>query len=168
MRYLGHENSIYDDSYLNYLNKLFSRANVKQGLALDYGCGPTKGLEGLIDKMSYNNLKVESYDPLFFPKKSWPQKYDLVYASECFEHFYSPAKEITFIKSLLKPKGTLAVSTQLYDGKDFKSWHYFRDPTHVVFYSEKTILWIADRFGFKISFIKSPHIVFTEEVTSLS
>lgn len=160
-RYLTHNNSPEDQGYLKYLNKLFSCVDVHEGKILDYGCGPTKGLEALVKSKNLSKLEVESYDPIFFPEKNSEknQKYDFIFASECFEHFYDPKKEIENILKLLNSKGSLLISTELSDGKSFKNWWYLKDPTHVVFYSLKTFKWLADRYNLDVLLLKSPHIV---------
>lgn len=157
-RYATHNNSVEDEGYLSYLNRLFSLSEFKEGLALDYGCGPTKGLEALVKNKNLDKVQVESYDPLFFPIDLKHKKYDLIFASECLEHFHKPDEEVKKILNLLKSKGSLLISTELYDGKDFKNWWYLNDPTHVVFYSKKTFQWMIDFYGLSLVFLKSPHI----------
>ena len=36
------------------------------------------------------------------------------------------------------------------DDARFADWHYRRDPTHVVFYRQSTLAFIADRMGWSI------------------
>ena len=156
-RYETHNNDLRDQGYLKYLDKLFSLRDHNEGVVLDYGCGPTKGLEALVEKQNLKKITVESYDPIFFPMENI-KKYDLVFASECFEHFYNPQEEIEKIFKLLNLKGTLLVSTELYDGKNFKNWWYLKDPTHVVFYSEQTFQWLAETYNLDLLFLQNPHI----------
>ena len=40
------------------------------------------------------------------------------------------------------------------DDAAFATWHYRRDPTHVVFYREETFSWLADHYGYHL---KRPH-----------
>ena len=61
-RYSEHNNSTKDLNYLNYLDKLFSYLAVESSALgeriksplLDFGCGPTKGLEALIKHKKLN------------------------------------------------------------------------------------------------------------------
>ena len=54
---------------------------------------------------------------------------------------------------LLEPGGWLGVMTCFRQpGRDFASWHYRRDPTHVVFYREATFRRLADRLGWNCEF----------------
>lgn len=158
-RYATHNNDVTDEGYLKYLNKLFSIVETRSGLVLDYGCGPEKGLEALVANSGYKNLIVESYDPMFFPEINMGKKYDLIFASECLEHFYKPAEELVKLKNLLKNSGELAVSTNFYKGQDLSKWWYLNDPTHVAFYSEKTFEFISNEYGFNISHSKDPHVI---------
>ena len=51
--------------------------------------------------------------------------------------------------ALVRPGGLLAVMTgfQPKGAGDFSNWHYRRDPTHVVFYAEKTFALLAEERG---------------------
>lgn len=161
-RYLSHNNDTEDEVYLGYLDKLLSFVDLDSiKSVLDYGCGPTKGLKALMAKKDLQ-ICVDSYDPIFFPDGVKKTSYDLIYASECFEHFYNPKKEIEKIISCLSVGGGLAVSTNLSDGADLKTWWYAKDPTHVVFYSKKTIEFLAKNYGLELSVLQSPHIVLTK------
>lgn len=158
-RYLTHNNDLHDEGYLKYLSKLWAEIPKPEGDVLDFGCGPSKGLEALAQKQNIKNISVDSYDPIFFKNVNFEKKYDIVYASECLEHFYNPKKDLRLLFSFLKPGGVLAISTVFSDGVDLKSWWYLKDHTHVVFYSSKTFDWIRREFSFKTLFIKSPHII---------
>jgi hypothetical protein len=78
------------------------------------------------------------------------REYDLVYASEVAEHFRNPAAEFRRLRGLLgSGGGKLVLMTLLYTPeRDFNSWSYRRDPTHLVFYSNETLIWIAQAFRF--------------------
>ena len=64
------------------------------------------------------------------------------------EHFHHPADEFRRLQGLLKPGGWLGVMTRFQtDDARFAQWHYRRDPTHVVFYRETTLRWLAQHHG---------------------
>ena len=88
-------------------------------------------------------------------------KYNRIYASECFEHFTNPYKTISFIASLQNSKGHLAIRTELFESSKvpLEKWWYFKDPTHVCFYTKHTVSWLSKAFNYKIKFLKSPFIV---------
>jgi SAM-dependent methyltransferase len=148
-RYLEHDNSLFDKGYVQHLNRAIKSARnyLKASYrGLDYGCGPAPTLNRLLEKEGYN---CEFYDPIFFPEPP-TGKFDFIFATECFEHFFRPADELQKLSGLLKPEGILIVMTQLWkDTTKFKRWRYATDPTHVVFYNLKTIEFISRNFGFK-------------------
>ncbi|MEC7376339.1 MAG: methyltransferase domain-containing protein, partial [Pseudomonadota bacterium] len=52
---------------------------------------------------------------------------------------------------MLKPDGWLAVMTCFQTDDDrFDTWHYRRDPTHVVFYRAATFEWLAAAYGWAL------------------
>lgn len=165
-RYLQHNNDVTDVNYLTYLSKLFSYLPKDlQGPVLDFGCGPTKGVEALVEKEKLN-IEVHSYDPIYFPTGiSEGFKYNKIYASECFEHFLNPAKTIGFIAGLQESGGVLAIRTELYtlSKGPLEKWWYFNDPAHVCFYTEESIGWLAERFNYQVKTLDSPHIVLVKK-----
>jgi len=114
---------------------------------LDFGCGTAPILAHML---SQTGREMRTYDVFFAPDRAaLEQEYDFVGASEVAEHFYQPAEEFRRLKMLLKPGGHLALMTLLVpENVNYESWHYRRDPTHVVFYSVKTFAWIREQFGF--------------------
>jgi len=50
---------------------------------------------------------------------------------------------------MLKSGGRLYLMSDIYDGRDFGSWYYKNDPTHVFLYTKETFEWIREHFGFK-------------------
>ena len=157
--YSFHNNSIDDDKYVKFLNRVIipARKYIKQGdEGLDFGCGPNPVLSQLI-KNTGNDC--DFYDPLFFPY--FPEKqYNFVFATECFEHFFSPYKELNAILTTLKTDGILAIMTELIiDKNNFADWYYIKDPTHVCFYSLKTFEFIAEKYGLNIVYTDNVRVV---------
>lgn len=156
-RYLEHENSLDNAGYVAMFQKkidLLAGACPGARSVLDYGCGYEPVLQALLERQGY---RADVYDENFFPAAPPRPAYDLVISTETFEHFKTPAREIEKILSLAFPSGFLAVMTRFYpasaDGPslaDFDRWYYKRDPTHIVFYSEKTFSWIAGHFDLRI------------------
>lgn len=149
-RYLEHDNSIHHEGYVRHLNQAIKPALKyfeDDYRGLDYGCGPVPTLNRLLDKEGFT---CEFYDPLFFPEHPLGT-FDFIFSTECFEHFFRPAHELQKLWGLLKTGGILVVMTQLWkDTTKFKGWRYAHDPTHVVFYHENTVRFIAERYGYKI------------------
>lgn len=149
-RYLEHENSIHDEGYIKHLNQAIQPALTylnKNMRGLDYGCGPVPTLNRLLAK---KGLDCEFFDPLFFPE--FPLgKFDFIFATECFEHFFRPEAELNKLSNLLETGGILIVMTTLWeDAGKFKSWKYAQDPTHVVFYHRETFEFICRKYGYEL------------------
>lgn len=163
-RYSHHKNGIQYPGYVKFLNQAVEPAlgYLKPGMeCLDFGCGPVPTLSILVKR---KDLLCDDYDPLFFPNLP-DKKYDAIFATECFEHFYYPAKEIKTITSLLKKEGYLIMMTQLWEGLErFHLWHYTNDDTHVVFYHKDTIRFIAERFEYEIKKIMDNRVIILQKI----
>lgn len=148
-RYLTHKNGIQYKGYVNFLMQAIEPALpfLKVDMqGLDYGCGHTPTLSLILEKMGF---KCNNYDPFFFPGLP-DDKYDFIFSTECFEHFFFPAKEIQHIKNLLKPGGLLIVMTEPWTSTDkFANWYYTNDPTHVSFYHKQSFKFISEKFKFE-------------------
>ena len=106
-------------------------------------------------------FSVDIYDPYFFPDESYRDKeYDFITCTEAAEHFYEPQKEFNKLDQVLADKGILGVMTNFYeDTINFEEWYYRKDPTHVVFYTVKTLQCIAEERSWKAD-IQSKNVVF--------
>jgi 2-polyprenyl-3-methyl-5-hydroxy-6-metoxy-1,4-benzoquinol methylase len=93
---------------------------------------------------------MQAYDPFFRRDAALlAQTYDIITCSETVEHFHSPRTEFERLHQMLRPGGSLYISTLLYhDSIPFANWHYRRDPTHVILYRRETFSWLAEHFGF--------------------
>ena len=148
-RYCQHQNDPADTAYRRFLSKLAEPLLQRlppQASGLDYGCGPGPALAAMLREAGH---KTTPYDPYFFPDpEPLNGLYDFITCTETIEHFYRPAEEFARFDRMLRPGGWLALMTCfLTDDQRFASWHYRRDPTHVVFYREATLRHIAGRFG---------------------
>jgi hypothetical protein len=77
------------------------------------------------------------------------------------EHFHRPRKEFEKLYDLLLQNGKLYCMTDMFnETKNFDTWYYKNDHTHVFFYHEKTIAWIAEKIGFSNFHIEGRLIVF--------
>ena len=147
--YLTHQNDPQDPGYRRFLSRLADPLKERLEPAsrgLDYGCGPGPGLAEMLREDGH---QVAAYDPFFAPDRSMlAKRYDFIVCSEVVEHFHEPAREFALFDRLLKPGGWLGLMTcfRMEDSR-FANWHYRRDPTHVVFYREETLRYLAARFG---------------------
>ena len=151
-RYLEHENIVDDPGYRNFLSKLTKPLKEKlssSSTGLDFGCGHGPALADILTK---DNFKIDLYDPFFFPNKDiFSKTYDFITCTETAEHFFNPNREFKTLDSILAPGGWLGIMTTfLTEDKSFESWHYRRDPTHVVFYGVKTFEVIAEQNNWQL------------------
>lgn len=146
-RYSQHNNRIDDNAYRSFLSKLsiplikkLSRGNK----GLDFGCGHGPALADMIKS---DGFEIDLYDPFFFPNENiFTKEYDFITCTETVEHFFHPHKEFMSLDKLLRKKGWLGIMTRfLREDELFENWYYRKDPTHVVFYSERTFEIIAEQ-----------------------
>lgn len=163
--YDNHQNNVEDIHYQNFVSPITNavvKYQKKGCLGLDFGSGKAPVIAHVCKNNSYS---MNFYDIYYYPdKKPLLCKYDFIAASEVVEHFNNPKKEFDLLNSLLKPKGRLFLMTLIYDDSiDFKSWSYKIDPTHVFFYTKKTVVWIAQNYGFKNYFVEKRLIILQKE-----
>lgn len=147
--YRLHRNTADDTGYRRFLEKLSTPLLQRLPPAshgLDFGCGPGPVLAALLREAGHT---VALYDPFFHPDpKVLSGVYGFITCTEVIEHFHRPAEEFRRFDALLAPGGWLALMTNFQtDDARFAGWHYRRDPTHVVFYREATLRWLARHHG---------------------
>jgi SAM-dependent methyltransferase len=149
-RYVRHNNGLHHPGYVRFLNQAIEPglSYLKKGMeGLDFGCGPVPTLSVLVKEQGF---ACDDYDPIFFPDLP-DKKYDFIFATECFEHFFSPAAELEVLKNHLKPGGYLIVMTEPWISIDvFHKWYYATDRTHVTFFHRKTFDYIALKYEFEL------------------
>lgn len=159
-RYNFHQNSLENQGYIDFLSQLVNP--LKEFLkptfqGLDFGCGPNSVLAQLMNQYGFS---CDFYDPYFFPKLVKNKTYNFITATECFEHFFEPKKEIELLISLLKPNSYLGIMTELLaDESNFKNWYYIKDPSHVCFYSLKSFEFLCKKYGFKMLYTDKKRVV---------
>lgn len=164
VRYRLHKNSINDEGYIRFLQPVVEclRRNLPAGRVLDYGCGPAPVLMELLRRAGY---EVSGYDPNFHVlPEGWDLEragaHDAVVSAEVFEHFRSPRDDISRIAALLKPGGWLVVMTELVPGSmSMDKWAYANDTTHILFFSDVTFQYMAERWGFQVVEISGGRLV---------
>ena len=115
---------------------------------LDFGSGTGSPIVKVLGDNSYD---ISQYDLYFHnDTEKLNQKYNYIACSEVAEHFKEPHKEFSLLRNLLLPDGKLYLMTEMFDeNRDFESWYYKTDPTHVFLYHAKAFEWIKENFGFK-------------------
>ena len=153
-RYLEHENNPSDPRYREFLGRLSRHLTPhlsSHAHGLDYGAGPKPTLSVMLEEQGF---PMNIYDPFFAPDSSvLEQTYDFITCTETVEHFFNPAHEFALLDSMLKPGGWLGVMTEMITpDQNFEEWWYHRDLTHVCFYQQLTMVWIARMFGWAVVF----------------
>jgi len=161
-RYNLHQNDSNDENYRLFLNQLAEPMiqNLTAGVkGLDYGSGPGPTLSKIFEEQGF---KMALYDPYFAANENvLKQSYDFVTCCETAEHFFNPKKQFDLLNQVLRCDGWLGVMTQiLKEGEMFEDWYYAKDPTHVSFYSHKTMQWLAQRYGWKVLIPRENVILF--------
>ncbi|WP_292107046.1 class I SAM-dependent methyltransferase [Brevundimonas sp.] len=128
---------------------------------LDFGCGPGPTLSLMLAEAGH---PTADYDPIFRPDPiALDRRYDFITCTEVVEHLHCPGEVFARLDVMLKAGGFLSVMTErLTPGRDFAGWRYRRQPSHVVFYSDRTMDWIAGRFGWRSS-LHGPLVVLFEK-----
>ena len=162
-RYELHENDPADPDYVAFLRRLADpvMARLQPGArGLDFGCGPEPVLSQLLTSAGF---PCAAYDPFFSPDEVLlNDRYEYVTCSEVVEHAHNPAAMFATLHRLLRPGGILGVMTRFYPGEsEFPDWWYRRDPTHVCFYNEETMRWIAGQHGSSVDFPRHDVALFT-------
>lgn len=147
-RYELHDNDPADEGYTGFLKRIVDplvKEHPDFGDCLDFGCGPAPVLAEMLAEEGFT---VTAFDPIFRPDAAFAASYDVITATEVFEHLRNPAFEIENLVSRLSPGGTLAVMTRILEESiDFADWHYKNDKTHICFYAWESFERIAERFG---------------------
>lgn len=141
-RYQQHNNTLENKGYVEMLEGFLSKVlpYVDSSIrALDFGSGPGPVLKMLLER---KGIPADIYDPYFAPGKI-KKKYHLITCTEVLEHIHKARATWKKLTHLLLDGGYLAIMTQFHNGlANFPDWWYRRDPTHITFYSLKTLSWI--------------------------
>lgn len=156
-RYDTHQNDPDDRGYRTWLERIIPP--LEEGLGrsvhglsgLDYGCGPGPALARILEE---RGASMALYDPFY---RDYPpaleNRYDFITCTEVIEHMSDPAGEVHRLGALLKPRGVLALMTQLLGGeREFGTWYYKDDETHVGYFSRRTFLFLAEKEGLHVDF----------------
>lgn len=153
-RYQFHENDANNKDYFDFLIKLLRPIESelsKIKTHLDFGSGKSSVYQKFFLERNCESL---CYDLFFFPdKKTLTRQYDLVTCSEVVEHFNHPACDWETLISTVKVNGILAIMTNFYlEENDYQKWWYKNDPTHVIFYTLKSLELIEVKYSLKLQY----------------
>lgn len=166
--YDQHCNDSDDPAYRRFLSALFDPMRDRlrpYSSGLDYGCGPGPALAAMFTEAGH---RMSLFDPIYAPDRDpLDRQYDFVTCSEVAEHFHHPDEEFSRLDRLLRPGAYLGVMTRFQtDDEAFAQWHYRRDPTHVIFYREETMAWIAARWGWTLEVLPPTVALFRQNESS--
>jgi len=165
-RYLLHHNDELNIGYRTYMEnfvKLHVRPLKNVKTILDFGSGPYPMLKKVLENLDYD---VSDFDPFFNNNIEYlNSRYDLIIATEVFEHIQQPMLAFIQLIELLNPKGKLVIMTQFryMDVSEFNNWWYRRDQTHVSFFNELTFETICDILSLKIVSSNQKDVIVIEQ-----
>ncbi len=147
-RYLEHNNDVDDPEYRKFLGRLYNELKpylVTGAEGLDYGSGPGPALVAM---MREDGFDVDQYDIFFHSDEAVLKKtYDFITCTETAEHFSNPESEFQRLFDMMREPAWLGIMTgMLADWSQFPDWYYHHDPTHVNFFSKKTMSWISEKY----------------------
>jgi hypothetical protein len=162
-----HQNGPQDIRYREFLSQLSMPLleKLSTGMTgLDFGSGPGPTLSLMLEEQG---MRMSIYDIYYAPDSGQlSRQYDFVTCSEVVEHFSEPAKAWPQLISLVKPKGYIGVMTWMFTKKtaeQFNQWRYKGDPTHVSFYTPKTMQWIGQHFQLSLEIISEQVILLRKD-----
>ena len=166
-RYLEHNNTAQNEGYVKMFRDFIDSAllpyQTRIKTALDFGCGPGPVLPILLEEKGW---LVDRYDPYFFPEKIYRgRRYDLITATEVFEHLSDPLKTASLLNEHLAPEGLLAIMTLFHplDPEQFLQWWYRRDCTHISFFTPRTFHCLAEVLKMRVLQIEKNKICVLEK-----
>ncbi|GAB2198073.1 class I SAM-dependent methyltransferase [Sessilibacter sp. MAH4] len=163
--YDKHENSLTDVGYRQFLTRaaepLLGRLQQKS-YGLDFGCGPAPMLAKILSEYGHT---VELFDKFYYPNNTiLDNRFDFIVTTEVVEHLADPALILDTLFNTLKVGGFLVIMTKRWlDLERFKSWHYKNDPTHITYFHEKTLQWIANFWRAELEFVAADVVVLTKK-----
>ena len=154
LRYDTHNNDPKDPRYRQFLSQLSEpliSLIPSQSIGLDFGCGPGPTLSLMLEDEGY---EVDLYDKFYVKDNSvFDKDFDFITLTEVIEHLSDPIFELERLALLLKPRGFIAIMTQIFkENQSFKEWYYKNDPTHISFYNQKSLRFLANHLDLAINF----------------
>jgi len=166
LRYDTHNNDPYDDRYRAFLSQLLKpllERIPEKSSGLDFGSGPGPTLSLMLEEYGHT---MELYDKFYADNDSvFDKKYDFITATEVLEHLSEPMEEISRLSGILSNQGYLAVMTQILTSQiDFSSWYYKNDPSHIGFFTKKSLNFVASYLNIEVSFVSERVVFFKKNI----
>ncbi len=160
-RYDQHQNDLMDAGYKSFLNQIVSPVTdllPKGSKGLDFGSGPYPALVSLLEEASY---EMDYFDPIYHTNQAvFDKKYQFITLTEVVEHFFNPKFELERLEKMLLPHAYLFIMTHRTDHiADFDTWYYKNDDTHVCFYSDITMNFIAKKYHLTLKILSERLVI---------
>lgn len=160
--YDKHQNFPHDEGYRRFLSRIYEPLLQRidaPASGLDFGCGPGPVLAMMLEEAGH---RMARYDLFYYPDEQvLQQSYDFITATEVVEHLSAPVEVLDRLWSLLRPGGVLGLMTKrVTDIQAFATWHYKNDPTHITFFHERTLQWLANRWRCECELVGSDVVFF--------
>jgi Zn ribbon nucleic-acid-binding protein len=161
LRYDTHNNDSQDARYRQFLSQLtipLQGLIPENSIGLDFGSGPGPTLSLMLEEVGH---QVDLYDKFYATnERVFDKEFDFVTLSEVIEHLSDPVFELERLKSILKTECCIAIMTQILTNEiDFSDWYYKNDPSHIGFYTRKSLIFLGNYLGFEVSF-HSDRVIF--------
>jgi hypothetical protein len=161
LRYDTHNNDPQDSRYRQFLSQLtlpLQELISDQSVGLDFGSGPGPTLSLMLEEEGY---QVDLYDKYYAKDESvFVKEFDFITLTEVIEHLSDPIFELERLTSILKPGGCIAIMTQTMTKEiDFSKWYYKNDPSHIGFYNQESLIFLANYLGLESTF-HSDRVIF--------
>ena len=159
-RYLLHNNSYENYGYRKWLERFIDfslkTSGIKNGCRiLDFGSGPEPVLAQLLSEKGFD----VSTEDKFFAAERRDGPFTLVTAVEVFEHLSEPGEVLKDLASRLEENGKICISTEFLPEKDFETWYYRMDFTHIGFFPLNAFYKTAGNYGLKVSGTDGKHFI---------
>jgi len=153
-RYDLHQNDAADIGYRQFLSAVFTPVEQYISLnakGLDFGCGPGPALSLMFEEKGFS---VDLFDKFYADNAHvFNNQYDFITATEVVEHLDEPEKELSRLYNMLNSGGVLAIMTSMLTKEiDFSTWYYKSDPTHICFFSQASMYYLAKKWGADVKF----------------
>lgn len=157
-RYLLHQNGLDNDGYRTYLEafldnsfRLIGAESKAIRTVFDFGSGPAPSLVSLLRGRGYD---ARGWDPFFDSDgQEFPGGADLVTCLEVVEHFKDVRSGFERLSARVRKGAWCVIGTRVLINdlgvfeREFPSWWYRHDPTHVSFYTREGLEAVAVRNG---------------------
>jgi len=166
--YDSHENDPAQPGYRKFLSQVSTPMHARlpaHAEGLDFGSGPGPALPQMFAELGHTCVPYDLYYANH-PERL-QQTYDFITSTEVFEHLANPRAVIDTLLSCLKPGGLLGVMTQPWLSLErFKRWQYLNDATHISFYHQHTMQWLAAQYHLKLVYQHKAVFIFQTQDAS--